>query len=147
MTLIGLLNKAENGGRKTKNYELFKIKQKLMMVIQEIKGEDYTVQYDANSVMVKFQGELALRGPKEYAPIDTLLKQIANDKPKAMTIDLKELAFLNSSGISMLSKFVLGIRKKKEIQLVVLGSNDIPWQGKSLKNLQKLLPSLKLKIE
>ncbi len=116
------------------------------MVIQEIKGEDYTVRYDSDSVVVKFQGELALGGPKEYAPIDNLLKEIADAKPRKMTIDLKELAFLNSSGISMLSKFVLGIRKKKEIQLVVLGSHDIPWQGKSLKNLQKFLPSLKLEV-
>ena len=117
------------------------------MIIQEIKGEDYIVQYDANSVTIEFQGELALGGPKEYAPINTLLKQIANDKPKEMTIDLKGLSFLNSSGISMLSKFLLGMRKQKEIEIVVLGSNDIPWQGKSLKNLQKILPSLKLKIE
>ncbi|MGK7917109.1 MAG: STAS domain-containing protein [Prochloraceae cyanobacterium] len=117
------------------------------MVTHEIKGEDYIVRYDDDSVMVKFQGELALGGPKEYAPINNLLKEITDDNPGEMTIDLKELTFLNSSGISMLSKFVLGIRKKKEIQLVVVGSNDIPWQGKSLKNLQKFLPSLKLEVE
>jgi hypothetical protein len=64
-----------------------------------------------------------------------------------MTIDLRNLAFVNSSGISMLSKFVLSMRKKKGVQVVVLGSNDMPWQGKSLKNLEKLLPGLKLEIE
>jgi hypothetical protein len=64
-----------------------------------------------------------------------------------MTLDLRNLAFVNSSGISMLSKFVLSMRKKKGVQLVVLGSNDMPWQGKSLKNLEKLLPGLKLEIE
>lgn len=117
------------------------------MIAQEIKGEDYSVQYDADSVTVKFQGELALGGPKEYAPINTLLGEIADSTPKVLTIDLKELAFLNSSGISMLSKFVLALRKKKDIQLVVLGSNDMPWQGKSLKNLQKFLPTLKLEVE
>jgi hypothetical protein len=70
-----------------------------------------------------------------------------NSDPEVMTIDLKELGFLNSSGISMLSKFVLGLRKNKTVQLVVLGSNEMPWQGKSLKNLQKFLPSLKLEVE
>jgi len=117
------------------------------MSIQEIKGEDYTVQYDANSVTILFQGELALGGPKEYAPITNLLNQVTDTDPAVMTIDLKGLAFLNSSGISMLSKFVLGLRKKKKIQLVILGSYDQPWQGKSLKNLQKFLPSLKLEVE
>lgn len=116
------------------------------MAAQEIKGEDYTVQYDTASSTVKFQGELALGGPKEYAPINDLLYAAIDGNPEVMTIDLKELGFLNSSGISMLSKFVLGLRKNKTIQLVVLGSNEMPWQGKSLRNLQKFLPSLKLEV-
>lgn len=114
---------------------------------QEIKGEDYTVSYDEASTAVKFRGELALGGPKEYAPINDLLAQVLASSPDTMTLDLRDLAFLNSSGISMISKFVLGLRKKKGTQLVILGSNDMPWQGKSLKNLQKFLPSLKLEVE
>ncbi|MDB9527515.1 hypothetical protein PN498_16070 [Oscillatoria sp. CS-180] len=117
------------------------------MTAQEIKGEDYTIQYDSETQTVKFQGELALGGPKDYDPINSLLADVIDQDPTEMTLDLRELAFLNSSGISMLSKFVLGLRKKKGTQLVILGSNDMPWQGKSLKNLQKFLPSLKLEIE
>lgn len=117
------------------------------MPVQEIKGEDYVVEYDDDSTTVKFRGELALGGPKEYAPINDLLSEVIGTQPEVMTVDLRELAFLNSSGISMLSKFVLGLRKQKGTQLVILGSDDMPWQGKSLKNLQKFLPSLKLEIE
>ena len=39
------------------------------MGIQEIKGKDYSIQYDRESVTVSFQGELSLGGPAEYAPI------------------------------------------------------------------------------
>ena len=116
------------------------------MVAQEIKGDGYTIYYDADTIVVTFQGELALAGPKEYGPISELLNAVIDSGPEVMTIDLKELAFLNSSGISMFAKFVLGVRKKKEVQLVILGSKDMPWQGKSLKNLQKFLPSLKLEL-
>jgi len=114
---------------------------------QEVKGEDYIVQFDPDSVSVYFQGELSLGGSTEYAPITNLLDEVAELEPNTMTIDLRNLAFVNSSGISMLSKFVLSMRKKKGVQVVVLGSNDMPWQGKSLKNLEKLLPGLKLEIE
>ncbi len=117
------------------------------MAIEEIKDKDYVVQYDSDSSKVDFAGLLSLGGPKEYAPIANLLNNIATAEPDQMTLDLRKLEFLNSSGISMLSKFVLGLRKKKGVKLVILGSNEMPWQGKSLKNLQKFLPSLKLEIE
>ena len=117
------------------------------MAIEEIKDQDYIVQYDSDASLVDFIGLLSLKGPKEYAPIASLLNKIAANEPEKMTLNLKKLEFLNSSGISMLSKFVLGLRKKKSIQLVILGSNEMPWQGKSLKNLQKFLPSLKLEID
>ena len=117
------------------------------MPVEEIKDDDYTVQCDFDSNTVVFFGLMSLGGPKAYAPITELLNKVAADDPEQMTLDLRKLEFLNSSGISMLSKFVLGLRKKKGIQLIILGSNEMPWQGKSLKNLQKFLPSLKLEIE
>ena len=117
------------------------------MATQEVKGEDYIVQFNPDSVSVYFQGELSLDGPTEYAPITNLLNEVAESEPNTMTIDLRNLVFVNSSGISMFSKFVLSMRKQAGVQLVVLGANDMPWQGKSLKNLEKLLPGLKLEIE
>ncbi len=116
-------------------------------MIQEIKGEDYTVLFDEAATTVIFKGELSLGGPSEYEPIASLLNTATDTNPTTMTLNLKELGFLNSSGISMLSKFVLSLRKKKGIQLIVLGSNNMPWQGKSLKNLERLLPGLKLEID
>lgn len=118
-----------------------------MTSVQEIKGSDYAIQYDPDSATVNLTGELSLGGPAEYEPIANLLNEVADTNPPIMTVNLRELGFLNSSGISMLSKFVLGLRKKKGTQLVILGSNEMPWQGKSLKNLEKLLPGLKLEIE
>ena len=117
------------------------------MTNQQIKGQDYLVELNPELVTVTFKGELSLSGPKEYAPIAELLNNIAANEPPNMTLDLKELAFLNSSGISMISKFVISLRKKKKIQLIILGSKEMPWQNKSLKNLQKFLPGLKLEIE
>ena len=114
---------------------------------QEIKGENYRVGYEPETTTVKFEGSLRLGGMAEYAPIVNLLEEVTAQQPTKITLNLQELEFLNSSGISMLSKFVIGARKKKIIQIVVKGSNSIPWQGKSLKNLQRLMPSLKLELE
>ena len=117
------------------------------MDVQEIKGNDYTIQYDPESVIIKFDGELALGGPKDYQPITDFLNRIAEPEPEKITLDLRKLNFLNSSGISMLSKFVISFRRKENINLIVLGSKEVPWQGKSLSNLKKLLPNLELVTE
>lgn len=114
--------------------------------MQEIQGEDYTVFYDPASTTVHFQGELSLGGPPEYAPIAQLLEEVAAQTPPALKLDLTKLEFLNSSGISMISKFIISLRPKSPLEVVVLGSNEIPWQGKSLKNLEKLLPGLRLEL-
>ena len=63
-----------------------------------------------------------------------------------MTLDLRQLQFLNSSGINALSKFILHVRNQKVSQVLVQGSARFPWQEKSLINLQRLLPTLKLEI-
>jgi hypothetical protein len=109
-----------------------------------INAEDYQVQYDSESATVEFVGQISLGGPKDYAPIVNILNKAVDSGSSVITLDLKKLEFLNSSGISMLSKFVLGMRKNKGIQLIVIGSKKIPWQNKSLRNLERLLPGLKL---
>jgi len=46
----------------------------------------------------------------------------------------------------MLSMFVVKVREKGNVQLVLQGSEKILWQTKSLKNLQRLMPSLNLEF-
>lgn len=117
------------------------------MNFQEIKGTDYRVQYIPESLTVKIEGELSLTGSADYAPIAQLLHEIAELNPPTLTLNLKKLEFLNSSGISMLSKFAIAMRKKNTIQLAVVGSEKIPWQRKSLQNFLKLCPNLQLTLE
>jgi hypothetical protein len=110
----------------------------------EIIDENYRVWYDKSLATVIFEGSLRLNGTEEYAPIAQLLTDAIEPEPPTITLDLKELKFLNSSGISLLSKFAIDVRKKKNVQMIAIGSQETPWQTKSLKNLQRLMPSLKL---
>lgn len=115
----------------------------------EISNSDpnYKVWNDEETEIVFFEGSLRLGGPEEYKPIADLLKDVAerleNDK---IIVNLEKLEFLNSSGISMLSKFTIWVRQKKTLKLEIIGSKKIPWQGKSLKNLKRLMPNVDLKF-
>ncbi len=113
----------------------------------EIRGEDYNVTYDPDSVVVVFRGALRLRGVEEYAPIVELLDDIIAATPETSAMDLRELRFLNSSGINVLFRFVIQMREQGITHLTVIGSTLVPWQGKSLKNLQRLMPTLQLEME
>ena len=113
----------------------------------EIKTGDYSVCYDPVTETVICQGSLRLSGTEEYTPIVQLLNNLADKDPPTLTLNLRQLEFLNSSGINIISKFVIKVRQKGNIQMVVKASKSIPWQGKSLKNLQRLMPSLQLELE
>jgi hypothetical protein len=113
----------------------------------EITHEDYAVQYDAETATIVCQGSFRLRGNEEYAPILQVLTQAADAKPETLTLDVRALQFLNSSGINTLSKFILQVRKLSASQMVIKGSRAFPWQSKSLKNFQRLLPALQLEVE
>lgn len=110
-----------------------------------IKTDDYTIWYEPEVATAFFQGLLRLDGMEAYQPVMDILLNAIESSP-SFTINLRELEFLNSSGISMLSMFVVKARDKGTVDLVFQGSEKILWQTKSLKNLQRLMPSLKLEF-
>lgn len=113
----------------------------------EIKTKDYSICYDPAIETVFCQGSLRLGGVEEYEPIVKLLNNLADKEPSKIILNLQNLEFLNSSGINVLSKYVIKVRQKGTIQMIVQGSKTISWQGKSLKNLQRLMPSLQLEFQ
>lgn len=116
--------------------------------IQEnITGENYQVKYDADTNTIDFQGVLRLAGMTEYEEIDRLLTEVAARNCDRMTLNFEQLEFLNSSGFSVLSKFAIAMRKQKSTEIVMIGSEDIAWQAKSLKNLKRLLPNLTVEFK
>lgn len=109
-----------------------------------IEGENYSVEWDPTTRTAALKGILRLNGLQEYAPIALFLSEAV--PTGSMTLDLQGLEFLNSSGIAMLSKFTIEIRNRKTVDLRVVGSKAVAWQGKSLVNLCKLMPTLRMEI-
>ncbi|MEC4805897.1 MAG: hypothetical protein SAJ12_03055 [Jaaginema sp. PMC 1079.18] len=107
-------------------------------------SDAYSVWYDSSTEIIFCQGSLRLSGMTEYQPIVELLDTVLEQTPQKIVLDFRELEFLNSSGINVFSKFVIRVRQQKNTAMKVLGSKSVPWQGKSLKNLKRLMPSLEL---
>ncbi|MEA5452160.1 hypothetical protein VB780_26540 [Leptolyngbya sp. CCNP1308] len=109
-----------------------------------IETEDYRVYYQADRSTVFFEGFLRLDGIEAYQPVmDLLMAAIEGDQ---CIVDLHQLEFLNSSGISMLSMFVVKVRDRGTTRLSFRGSEAILWQTRSLKNLKRLMPDLTIEM-
>lgn len=112
--------------------------------LQDVHGEEYVVRYDASTSTIFFEGSLSLPGIEDFEPVVNLLNTALNNAPPRLILNLGQLEFLNSSGISILSRFVIKARGQSETTLLFKGSETIIWQKRSLRNLQRLLPSLEL---
>ena len=118
------------------------------MANQEIKGNDYLVVYNEKEQTVFFQGTLRLKTTNDYEPVSKLLKSIIDVVGKQdpiLTLDFRELKFINSSGIHALSRFVIDLRKSDQ-PIRVVGNPKIYWQKRSLINFSKLWPKVQVDL-
>jgi hypothetical protein len=109
----------------------------------DIKGPGYRLRYDAAASTVHFEGSLRL-GTAEYEPLANLLNAVVERKPSTIHLRMTDLVFLNSSGINMLYKFAIALRKLGNIDVHVYSSSSVAWQSKSLPNLRKFLPTIQI---
>ena len=114
--------------------------------MKTIKGESFEIHLDDDNSTVVFKGALRLSGMEDYAPILDLVKTTLDGPAKPIVIDVRELDFLNSSGITMLSRFVIEARDRAGINLYFFASESITWHARSLKNLQRLMPALTIRM-
>ncbi len=105
--------------------------------------DKHSVTYDPDTATISCSGFLDLRGKDGYKNIASLLDMVVSQTPVPETIilDIRELEFLNSSGITTLGGFVIKLRNKGGIRLIVKCSEEYSWQAKSIKGLSKLMPN------
>lgn len=109
-------------------------------------GESYEIRVEEGTSTIYFKGALRLSGSEDYAHILAMLKETLVNPTEPIVLDLRELDFLNSSGITMFSRFVIEARDCSGVSLSVLASENVPWHTRSLKNLQRLMPALHIRL-
>lgn len=110
----------------------------------EVKTEDYAAFFDETEKKVVMTGSMRLQNLAAYEEIKKVLKHAIETTPGQLTIDIQDLIFMNSSGVTTLSLFLIDSRNKKFDPVRIIGSAKIAWQIKSVLNFKKLWVDLVL---
>lgn len=97
----------------------------------------YTVTTAEDYSKIAFGGTLRLQGRQEYERILRMLQEAAGKSPGPLELDMRDLKFLNSSGISTFSLFLIEMRRVGK-RISITGSKAVAWQAKSLVNFRRL---------
>jgi hypothetical protein len=113
--------------------------------MMEIAGDRYRVVYDPAVSVVAFQGILRL---KDRFPLNKqLVDAVAAGLSKKVTLDVRQLEFLNSNGVVLLFKFIADLHDLTGSQIVIRGSTRYPWQVRWLRDMSKFMAELQLDWE
>jgi hypothetical protein len=97
----------------------------------------YSVRVTTDFSRISFAGTLRLQGRQDYEKIHRMLRYAADRSGNALEVDLRQLQFLNSSGISTLSLFIIEMREIGKA-ITITGNRQSAWQAKSLSNFRRL---------
>ena len=100
----------------------------------------YSVECAEGSDLAVMRGIMRLASPAAYdgvfAPVRARI-----EAGRGATVDLCDVAFMNSSGIRALATLVL-LAKEKGAALHMVASEKVPWQKKTMSSLRAISPAL-----
>jgi hypothetical protein len=105
----------------------------------QINKVNYRIHYDRSQEVITMKGSIRIHEQEDYREISDLLNLAQNECVGGIIIlDLNELEFLNSLGITLISMFIINVRKDDKFKIKIQGSKSIYWQSKSLHNFKQL---------
>ena len=106
-------------------------------------SDEYTITLDGQRNAATLSGVLRLSSPVAYRPVMQPIQDAIEAGPPSYRIDLGGVTFMNSSGITALSRLVMAARQH-DVPLVCVVNDGVPWQRKTLSSLARLYPKLEL---
>ena len=84
---------------------------------------------------------------KDYDLVKQLVDHVVAVAPEALTLDLRDLRFLNSLGLYLLMGFILRLRDHTASRVTVRGLVGRHWHERTFGDLKRLMPRLQVLME
>ncbi|OQX24398.1 MAG: hypothetical protein BWK80_21045 [Desulfobacteraceae bacterium IS3] len=110
-----------------------------------ITGESYSIGYDNR--VIEISGKLS-NMPEGYGSIEAFFKKIIESEPPELTLDIRNLEYLNSSGIKALCiGLILEAETKQSLCLNIRCSKRHGWQRETVPSFKDLIDNLNIVFE
>lgn len=109
-----------------------------------IKTDDYRIEMVKTDASV-ISGKMRLPSPSAYIPQFEGIQKAITSVEGTYTIDIRDLEYLNSSGINALARLVFHARTIKK-PLIIECTADVPWQKKTVASLKGLWDQLEIRL-
>lgn len=100
------------------------------------------IYFDKEKSKIVFSGKMRLESG-DYPRLEEFLYSCLEKTPK-LTICIQELVLLSSSGISLLTRFILKMKKQAKNSLKIIYQENIMWQQKVVILFNKLWQEVEL---
>lgn len=116
----------------------------------KIEDKGYKVNFDGKGTLI-MSGKIAAM-PEEYEKMEIFFEKVIDAVSKAnvteLVLDLRELVFLNSSGIKVICvSLVMEADDVEELHMKILCSNAFTWQVETLPTFRDLMDNLEIIFE
>ncbi len=107
--------------------------------------EGYDISYQ-NGV-IRIAGKLSLM-LEDYGEIERLFEQVIAAAPPKITLDIRNLEYLNSSGIKTICvSLILEAADIEGLQMTILCSNHYTWQKETVPTFEDLMENMEIIFE
>lgn len=110
-----------------------------------IEGDGYTVTHQNG--LIQISGKLSLM-LEHYVELEAVFKNIIESAPSELTLDLRNLEYLNSSGIKTICVgLILEAANIEGLRMKILCSNQYTWQQETIPTFEDLMNDMEILFE
>jgi len=117
-------------------------------IYEDINAESYKVtsEQSGDEIQINFTGDVDSRDPGQFLnPLfDNLHTWLMENKHPSVTVNFKNLKFMNSSGLKALARWIMKqtIKSEHKYTIVLIQDKNVTWQVTSLPTLTYLVPGI-----
>lgn len=110
-----------------------------------IEGDGYRLTYEDG--VISISGKLSLM-LEHYAELEEVFEKIIASKPSDLVLDIRNLEYLNSSGIKTICvSLILEAADMEGLGMKILCSNQYTWQKETVPTFEDLMDDMKIIFE